>query len=269
MRNIVFAILCCFMLQLQAQEGIEYGGHAGLAYYFGDLNTNYDLSRPGYVIGLKFRRNYNERISLTAALDYGRISGSDENSNNAFERSRNLDFYSQILDGSVTFEFNFFPYIHGSAEEYYTPYLFGGLSMMRYNPKTTLEDETYTLRDFGTEGQFVGGEYGFVTASFVFGMGFKWDINRDWSLNAQLSGRNVFSDYIDDVSGLYAEPATLASQRGAEAPFLANRSADLDFGSAGTQRGNGKSNDIVYFFSIGVMRYIGQLKCPPISKIKG
>ena len=269
MRVLFFLISSFLCLQLSAQEGIEYGGHAGIAYYFGDLNTNYDLSRPGYLVGLKFRRNHNERTSLTAALNYGLIRGADGSSNNAFERSRNLDFHSQIIDLSVSYEFNFFPYIHGSAEEFYTPYIFGGLSLMSYNPKTTLDDQTYTLRDFGTEGQFAGGEYGSLTAAFVFGFGFKWDINRDWSINTQISGRNVFTDYIDDVSGTYADPFTLASQRGQIAPLLANRSLDPEFGRPGTQRGNGKNNDIVYFVSIGIMKYIGYLKCPPISKIRG
>ena len=269
MRILLIVISSFIFLQLPAQEGIEYGGHAGVAYYFGDLNTNYDLSRPGYVVGLKFRRNYNERLSLTAGLDYGLIRGADGNSNNAFERSRNLDFHSQIIDGSLTLEFNFFPYIHGSEEEFYTPYIFGGLALISYNPKTTLDDVTYDLRDFGTEGQFAGGEYGSLTAAFVFGFGFKWDINRDWSHNAQISGRSVFTDYIDDVSQNYADPFTLAAQRGQIAPFLANRSLDPEFGRPGTQRGNGKSNDIIYYVSIGIMRYIGQLKCPPISKIRG
>ena len=124
--------------------------------------------------------------------------------------------------------------------------------MISYNPKTTLDDVTYDLRDFGTEGQFAGGEYGSLTAAFVFGFGFKWDINRDWSLNAQISGRSVFTDYIDDVSENYADPFTLAAQRGQIAPFLANRSLDPEFGRPGTQRGNGKSNDIIYLSLIHI-----------------
>jgi len=268
--SVKIVFVCLFLSSaLQSQEGIEYGGHVGIAYYFGDLNTSYNLSKPGYAIGLKFRRNYNERLSLAGSIDYARISASDSNSNNAFEKNRNLDFYSNIIDGSVVLEFNFFPYTHGSEDEYYTPYLFGGMSMMRFNPKTELDGETYNLREFGTEGQFQGNEYGLMTAAFVYGIGLKWDINRDWSLNAQISGRNVFSDYIDDVSQAYPEFSTLSSQRGAVAVDLSNRSLDPDFASAGLQRGNGKSNDVVYFFSFGIMRYIGQLKCPPISKIRG
>jgi len=253
---------------LLSQKGIEIGGHLGVSYYFGDLNTNYSLTKPGFSVGFKARRNFNERLSLTASLDYGRISGSDEKSNNAFERQRNLSFYSHIFDASAVLEFNFFPYIHGSEEEYYTPYLFGGFSFMKFNPKAELNGNTFTLRDYATEGQSRGNEYGLVTPTFVFGIGFKWDINRDWSFNVELSGRNVGSDYIDDVSQRYPEFSSLESQRGAEAVLLSNRSLDPDFALPNMQRGNGKSNDVVYFVHIGIMRYFGELPCPPISKIR-
>lgn len=268
MKYISSIIIILISSLLYSQKGVEVGGHVGVAYYFGDLNTNYSLSKPGYDIGIKVRRNFNERLSLAAAIDFGRISGSDVNSNNAFERQRNLDFFSHIIDGSAVLEFNFFPYIHGSQEDYYTPYLFGGISFMKYNPKTNLEGTTYALRNYGTEGQFSGSEYGLVSPTFVFGVGFKWDINRDWSWNVQLSGRNVGSDYIDDVSQRYPEFSSLESQRGSEAVLLSNRSPDPDFAVANMQRGNGKSNDVVYFFSIGIMRYFSQLACPPISRIR-
>ncbi len=251
-----------------AQKGYELGGHLGISHYFGDLNTSYRLSDPGFAFGIKGRRNFNERLSLAIALDYGRISASDANSNNNFERQRNLDFFSQIFDLSTVLEFNFFPYFHGSSEEYYTPYLFGGISFMKFNPKSELDGVTYDLRDLGTEGQFIGNEYGLVSAAFVFGIGFKWDINRDWSFNVQLSGRNIASDYIDDVSLRYPEFASLEIQRGQEAVRLSNRSPDPDFAVPNMQRGNGKSNDVVYFLNIGIMKYFGQLECPPISKIK-
>ena len=251
---------------IKAQEGVELGGHIGVSHYFGDLNTNYSLAHPGLSFGIKARRNFNERMSLTGAIDYARISGSDENAVNVFQQKRNLSFYSNILDFSGVLEFNFFPYIHGSEDDYYTPYIYGGISFTTYNPKAELNGQNYTLRDFGTEGQFDGNEYGLMSMSLAFGAGIKWDINRDWSINVQLNARKPFSDYIDDVSQSYPDFTTLRNQRGAEAVLLSNRSPDPDFARAGLQRGNGKNNDIIYFLNIGIMRYIGQLHCPAISK---
>lgn len=179
---------------------------------------------------------------------------------------RNLSFKSNIFDFNAVMEFNFFPYIHGSDENYYTPYIFGGFSFMKFNPQAELDGTMYSLRDLGTEGQQNGQEYALFSGAFVFGVGLKWDINRDWSINTSLSGRNVFTDYIDDVSTEYPDFFSLQARRGPVAVALSDRSPDPDFARIGMQRGNGKNNDLVYFFQIGLMRYFGELPCPSISK---
>lgn len=252
---------------IDAQKGIELGGNAGISYYFGDLNTNYNLSSPGISLELKARKNFNERVSVAAGLLFGTIQASDSNSGNNFERARNLDFSSNVWDLNFSLEFNFFPYYHGSEDNYYTPYVFGGFSVVKYNPTTELNGTKYELRDFGTEGQFFGNEYFLMSGALVYGIGFKWDINRDWSVNTQISGRRLFTDYIDDVSGSYPDFASLEALRGTTAVALSNRSPDPDFVRPLMQRGNGKENDVLYFISIGIMKYIGQLECPSISKI--
>jgi len=238
------------------QKGVEIGARAGLSHYFGDLNPTYKMSDPGMVLGLKFRRNFNERLCLSSGFDFGVISGSDSDSYNSFERKRNLDFKSNVFDANFTLEFNFFPYIHGTADNYYTPYLFGGFSILKFNPTTNYDGKTYSLRDIRTEGQ----DYSLVSGAWVYGMGFKWDLSRDFSINIELSGRSVFSDYIDDVQNSYvskSDPVISA---------IANRSGDSNFGAVGTQRGDGLSNDSVYFLSIGIMRYFGKLHCPAITR---
>ncbi len=255
-----------YSVQTHCQKGFELGGHVGVSHYFGDLNTQYSLSDLGFSMGIKARRNFSERICLSGSLDYARISASDENSINRFQRVRNLSFFSDIFDASATVEFNFFPYIHGSEDDYYTPYIYGGVSFMRYNPKATLNDQTYVLRDHATEGQINGGEYGLMTMALAFGAGFKWDINRDWSVNVQINGRKPFSDYIDDVSQTYPDFFSLRNSRGEIAVALSDRSIEPDFAIPGLQRGNGKTNDMVYFINIGIMKYFGQLHCPAISR---
>lgn len=242
---------------LDAQEGYELGIHLGVAHYYGDLNPEFAISDPGLNFGFRARRNFNERVCVTLGLDYGKLSGSDENAVNAFEQSRNLDFRSNVYDISATMEFNFFPYIHGSADEHFTPYLFGGFSLFRYNPKTDLNGDTYELIEFQTEGS----DYYGTSLGFVFGMGVKWDINRDFSFNVSLNGRRAFTDYIDDVSQNYVN---ITGDAIGEA--LANRSPDIDFGRPGTQRGDSKGHDSFFFLNVGFMRYFGQLKCPPISR---
>jgi len=247
--------LLLFSTIVVGQKGVEVGAHLGLSHYYGDLNPTFKISDPGFSAGFFVRRNFNERICVTLGFDYGNVSGNDQDSFNPFERTRNLDFRSKVYDTSFALEFNFLPYIHGSSDYNFTPYLFSGLSAMRFNPKTDLNGVTYNLQQYFTESE---GNYGLLSGAWVYGFGLKWDINRDFSFNASLSGRNLFSDYIDDVSGTYPAPSQSIDGQ------LSNRSGGIDFGQQGTQRGNGLNNDTVYFVRISLVRYFGQLKCPSI-----
>ena len=252
------------------QRGPEVGLNAGLSYYFGDLNTNFDLSKPGLAFNIYGRFNFDERIALKGGFYYGRISGDDRRSDNAFQRARNLDFFSDVWDGTLQLEFNFFPYIHGSKDRYFTPFIFAGLSAFQYSPKTELNGVTYKLQEFGTEGQDIGDEYPLFNLGIAYGGGLKWDLNYYWSMNLELSGRFLFTDYLDDVSEVYADPNVLRALRGQIAFDLADRS-DPDapggqIGRPGIQRGNSKNNDSYNFVLIGIAYYFGRVKCPPISR---
>jgi len=268
MNKLVLIILLSLGLSSIAtsQKGYELGGWVGGSWYFGDLNTEFRLDKPSFAGGLRARLNFNTRTSVTASLNYGRIIADDADSNNSRQRDRNLSFFSDIYDFTVNMEFNFFNYVHGSSDEWYTPYILGGFSIFRYSPKTEIAPgEVHNLRDFGTEGQFSGGEYGNINAAFTFGLGFKWDISETWSLNLQLGSRQVFTDYIDDVSTTYPDLNLLEATRGPLARQLSDRSGIDGFATPGKQRGDSKTNDSYNFIGIGIMKYFGELPCPPIS----
>jgi hypothetical protein len=110
-------------ISLMGQRGWEAGGWLGASHYFGDLNTNFDISSPGLAGGLIARFNFDDRICLKFSGNVANVSADDANSNNSFERARNLSFRSLVYEGTAQLEFNFLPYVHGSADEYYTPYL--------------------------------------------------------------------------------------------------------------------------------------------------
>jgi len=258
------------LAHVQAQAGWEVGGWLGTSYYFGDLNTNYDLSKPGIAAGAVARYNFNTRLALKFNAGYGNISGTDEGSENSFEAARNLHFKSVIFDGTAQFEFNFLPYVHGSQDEFYTPYLFGGASVYYFNPKAELDDVWHELRPLGTEGQFKGEEYYTVQGGLAFGGGFKFSMSYRWSIDVEISSRILFSDYLDDVSTVYADPDDLEAFRGDLSVMLADRSAELldrePIGQAGRQRGDRSFNDSYTFINVGVNYYFGNIKCPPLSR---
>lgn len=272
LNKLLFSLILIFLSFVGfAQKGAELGFNAGAAYYFGDLNTTVDLSKPGLALNAYGRYNLDERLSLKLGLYYGRISGDDGRSDNAFQRARNLDFRSNVWDGTLQLEFNFFPYIHGSRDRNFTPYIFAGLSAYKYNPKTDLDGTTYNLAEYGTEGQDIGSEYTLFQLGVAYGGGLKWDLNYFWSMNVELSGRFLFNDYLDDVSGVYPDPNVIQIVRGQIGADLSDRS-DPDapggqIGQTGVQRGNSKNNDSYNFLTVGIAYYFGRVKCPPISRI--
>ena len=164
-------------------------------------------------------------------------------------------------------EFNFFDYIHNSSENYFTPYIFGGLSAFRYSPKAELDGVTYNLRDFGTEGQPRGSEYGSFSGSLILGGGWKWDISDSYSLNVHIRYQKVFTDYLDDVSRTYPDFGELEATRGPTAVALSDRSLMDGIGVPGRQRGNSKDNDAIVTLGISIMKYFGKLECPRISDL--
>jgi len=268
-----FCGLICF--NMQAQEGVEFGGYLGASHYFGDLNTDFSLDNPGLTVGFLGRYNFNERTAIKIAGTVGQVSAFDFDSNNTFEQRRNLDFQSRILDISAQFEFNFLPYFHGSDTEFFTPYLFAGFSITNFNPETEVcnsnpntpaaacngNTSLVSLRPLGTEGQFRGEEYFTTTGGLAFGAGFKLSLNYEWSINVELSGRRLFTDFLDDVSGVYADIDDIQNLRGPVAAALADRS-DPIIGETGRQRGSSSTKDALGFLTVGVVYYFGDLKCP-------
>lgn len=257
-------ILCSF--SLFAQKGWELGAWIGTSHYFGDLKTEFKLNDPSLAGGINVRYNFNERISAMSSISYARLFADDAASTNTFERNRNLKFHTSLFSLNNQFEFNFLPYIHGSKEDFFTPYIFAGFSIFTYSPKTELNGTTYELRYFGTEGQPIGEEYGRFSIAASYGIGVKWDLNLDWSLNVHLSVHNSLTDYLDDVSSVYPDLDILGSVRGQTAVSLSDRAIVDGIGGTGRQRGNSKNNDMYILFGVSIMKYFGQLNCPKIVK---
>lgn len=276
-KAIALLALVYFSFNLHAQQGIEAGGWLAAVNYFGDLNTNMRLNRIGPAAGLGIRYNFNERICTKLSANVGRIEAYDKDSPNLYERARNLHFRSIVADAGLQMEFNFLPYIHGSKDENWTPYLFLGLGVTYFNPKAELDGTWHELRPLGTEGQFKGEEYYTVAGGWVYGAGLKIDLSYEWSLNIDISARRLFSDYLDDVSTVYPDLDDVQDLRGEFATKFVDRSLELyqtdpafftrnnleaPIGEPGRQRGNSKNNDTYVYLGIGLYYYFGDLKCP-------
>lgn len=254
---------------LSAQKGWEAGGWGGVSNYFGDLNTTFSTKYPGAAGGIITRFNFNERLCAKLSFNYGSISADDKNSENVFEKRRNLHFKSTLADAAAQFEFNFLPYNYFDRSQWFSPYLFAGFNVFNFNPKAQVDGKWYNLRPLGTEGQFRGEEYYTTQMGLVYGGGLKIAISETWALNLELSARKLFTDYLDDVSSVYPNMNDLKKQRGEIAVKLSDPSEiDVEgrkLGLFGRQRGDKKSNDMYTFLGLGLVYYFGDLKCPVVG----
>ncbi len=179
----------------------EVGVFGGLTYYLGDINPgiHFLMSKPAY--GVLARVNLDSRWTVKGNFYRGTLRGDDRTGRT--NSLRNLNFESKISDIAATVEFNFFDYMTGSRKNILTPYIFGGIGMVIFNPVAN----GVKLKDIGTEGQNIGFDgrepYNLVAFAIPFGIGFKYSLNRRFSVTGEWGLRKSFTDYLDDVSTTY------------------------------------------------------------------
>lgn len=251
-KSLLVILLLVLSFNLQAQTW-ELGGFGGGTGYMGDLNQKNPLKVSGVAAGVFARYNFKGYISLGAGANYGIISAADSLSSNQQNRIRNLSFTTRLLETSLTAEFNFMEYIPSVSKNVYTPYVLFGVAYTNYNPQATYLGQTYNLPDYRTEGV----AYKNTTVAVPFGVGIKYNIAGRLTLAANLSYRTAYTDYLDDVSGVYPDKATLNDPIRAA---LSDRSA-TNIGTAGTQRGDLRPHDTYFFTGLSISYTFITQKC--------
>lgn len=262
----LFAVLLLVGTFSSRAQYSEFGLMGGVSFYMGDLNPDIPFKKVMPAGGLFYRYNFNERFSMRGAFTMGYVMGDDSKSKVAAQLDRNLRFESWLYEFAITGEFNFFKYAPGDMSHPITPFLFGGIALFKFNPRTEATDgHMYELQPLGTEGQGTTyypdrKKYSLTTASVPFGIGVKANISKTFSVGLEWGMRYTFTDYLDDVSGTYADPDVILSERGPIAYELANRSSLTDDQLTGRQRGNSKTND---WYSFALVTLSMNLKARP------
>lgn len=277
MRKLLAAIFISLPSFLTAQESViqegEFGFGLGAAHYFGDLNTRAKVNAPKLAANLFFKKNFGNYIALRVAGTFAQLGYSDKYySADDFKRSRNLSFNTKIWELAVQGDFNFFRFMPGDPDFNFTPYITMGASLFNYDPYAYLRDEKFYLRPLGTEGQ---GDpsypdrktYSTMAMAIPFGVGIKYSFNDRLNVGVEVVHRFTNTDYLDDVSKDYVDPAVFPpNPDGTPNPglLLYDRSYEVGapIGIKGRQRGNSQTKDqfatAIFYISFNLQSY----KCP-------
>lgn len=226
-------------------------------------------TRMGGSAGYRYR--IGPRWATSSQLFFGMVSGDDAHTEEIVRRSRNLSFRSPILEIGQRLEFVIYANEQMGRQRSKVLnttrnnvadvlYIFTGAKGIFFNPQTKINGTWTNLRDLKTEGQGLPGgakEYSRVNFAIPLGIGFKFGISDFWRLGIEVSYNKTFTDYIDDVSTDYYDPAILNSQVGANSVYAANPAIENHgWFAAGNQRGNPKDKDAYVYTSITLTRNI-------------
>jgi hypothetical protein len=242
-----------------AKQYITLGASINALNYFGDIapksnigSTDISFTRPG--LGISSSVRIGSSISVRAAFMYGQLSSSDYEVSDPgdpdaiYRYARNLQFRNNVKDLSIVGVYDFFSNPYTVIQRLnFTPYVFAGISVFHHNPQALVPSEAILspgdtlnpveagewvdLKPLRTEGK----DYSNFQISVPLGLGVRFRISQVLDIEAEMSYRHLFFDYIDDVSTNYVDKGTLDSDL---ARVLSDRSLERTDVLSGNERYN-------------------------------
>ncbi len=259
---ILWVLLLVSLLPISYAQRAEIGINAGGAGYIGDFNSSNPMKISGLNGGIFGKINFDPHWGLGLHINYGEIKAEDALSKNADLRQRNLNFKTTLNELAFIGSFNFLDMYSPGSRKRVTPFIFAGLggvifkTIGKYNREwqTSLE-----LRDLKTEGQ--SDLYRKYAIVIPFGAGVKYKKSENWTLFGQIGYRATFTDYLDDVSGVYP----IVNSTWGTSVDVSDRSGEINGGvnlyRPGDQRGDFRKRDTYLFVNIGISYTFVSQKC--------
>jgi hypothetical protein len=216
-------------------------------------DLEWSLTRP--MASGAFRYKLATNMAVKTSFTWCRVAGNDQLTLEPSRLNRNLSFRSDVFELSTVYEYSIIEeklrgrYSRRSKKFPVNFYVFAGLSTFYFNPKAQYQSQWVALKPLGTEGQGLpdgGKEYSLIQIAIPLGIGFKYPVNKEFSIGLEYCMRKTFTDYMDDVSTNYYDPDAIRSVRGDVAAYLSNPSTNevIPGGTnPGEQRGNPNYDD--------------------------
>jgi hypothetical protein len=273
-------VFSLFFLQAASQsfdlERFHLGLGTGLTNYYGDLEQSEILLRTKtFGVGGYASYNFFSNFNLRAGFNFGKVSAFDSKNKNPSYIKRNLSFYTNIQEVNLLLEFSIFNINRFNI----SPYVFGGIAGFHFNPYSyDMSNKKTYLQPLGTEGQnnpSISGKkpYSLFQLSLPFGGGIRYDISSLFIVGVEVGWRRLFTDYLDDVGGPYADPSSFTSSKSYEMAFRTPEIDPLEAYSTSLKRGDPSNNDWYAFYNLTLSMNFknfkalvtgnkGDIKCP-------
>ena len=189
----LLAIFLIGFLAIEAfgQPSVDIGIFGGAGTYFGDMTkTDFGKSvNPAY--GAFVRYNFNPRYGLRFNVMNGTIGAIGK-----YDQA-DWTFNKNVMNISLSFEFNYLKYIVGDKITPWSTFIFFGLGMQTYNYvmdttklKPVVDPTYFTHADFSGP---------VMTATIPFGLGVKYNLSKRWGIGLEGGLKKTFSDKLDDL----------------------------------------------------------------------
>ena len=248
--SFLLAFQCCV-----AQTNIDFGLHAGLSVYSGDLSpqpAGFSFDDLGYTGGAFFRFQFASWLAFRTGLNYTHVRAEDSRGSSV---NLGLNFRNNIFELNGVLEITPYNVGYYSSRVVIVPYLAVGAGAFAFNPKTERNGEIINLQPLGTEGQgIVGNEplYNRLAIAYPFGVCIRFIRNDNVSVGVEILGRVLSTDYIDDVSGTEIRVGDILDNRGEEVLNISNPRLSSNTNPDLTYRRGGFFNDFYYVASLTV-----------------
>lgn len=245
---------------------------AGATQFLGDLGgrdqigTDYslvDIDFPSTSLNaaIGYRYRFAPHFATTSLLNIGLLRGSDAQTADPDRNARNLAFRSPVINLNQRIEWLIYVNekfgkrynmkgMKGFGEHHDQVYVFAGIGVAYFNPQAPYNGGWENLRPLKTEGQGLEGGakvYLPFTATVPIGIGYRRALTGMWRIGIEATYVKTFSDYMDDVSTVYYDPAILATEVSATAAALSNPSVtNPEWFNPGSKRGEPQKDAFFY-----------------------
>ena len=229
--------ICSSMLFLSVQtkaQDIDYISkrsalslQLGTNSFLGDLGGNsgkgkpfikdFNLKSANLFTGLSYTYFFDKGFSINGDIHFTSVSGADSLSDQTPGQSlgryqRNLSFKSSVYEMQITGELYPLQAVSMYSIPKLMPYIGTGIGFFHFNPKTKLNGEWYYLQPLHLEGQGFAeyperSNYKLTQLYLPISLGVKYRIDENSLISINAIFRHTFTDYIDDASTTYINPA--------------------------------------------------------------